>query len=45
MPMFFWLPVIIFGGIWKIAVESAPDGVSRTPTAGEDDRDRQRCRP
>ena len=42
MLMLFWLPMIIFGGIWEIALETAPDRISRTPTPGGDGRDRQR---
>jgi len=34
MPMFFWLPMIIFGGIWKIAADSAPRAPSQAPTPG-----------
>jgi hypothetical protein len=44
MPMFFWLPMIIFGGIWKIAADSAPRPLSQAPTPGDDNRDRQRRR-
>jgi hypothetical protein len=45
MPIFFWLPMIIFGGLWEIAVASAPRTVSRAPTPVEDNRHRQRRRP
>lgn len=46
MPLFFWLPVIIFGGMWGLgASESVPTGAGeRAPEIGDEAHEAPRQR-